>query len=53
MRTYCIAQGILLKTPKEMNPKEIQKEGIYVYVWLVHFAVQYKLTQYCQAIILQ
>ena len=27
--------------------------GIYVYIWLIHFVVQQKLTQYCEAIILQ
>ena len=27
--------------------------GIYVCIWLIHFAVQQKLTQYCEAIILQ
>ena len=25
------------------------KEGIYVYVWLIHFSVQQKLTQHCKA----
>ena len=25
------------------------KDGIYVYVWLIHFTVQQKLTQYCKA----
>ena len=29
------------------------KEGIYVYVWLIHFAVQQKLTQHCKATKLQ
>ena len=27
--------------------------GIYVRIWLVHFVVQQKLMQYCEAIILQ
>ena len=27
--------------------------GIYVYVWLIQFVVQQKLTQHCEAIILQ
>ena len=27
--------------------------GIYVCIWLIHFFVQQKLTQYCEAIILQ
>ena len=29
-----------------------KREGIYVYVWLIHFLVQQKLTQYCKAIII-
>ena len=29
------------------------KEGIYVYVWLIHFVVQQKLTQHCKATIPQ
>ena len=35
--------------------RETQEGGemrIYVYVWLIHFVVQQKLTQYCKAIIL-
>ena len=27
--------------------------GIYAYIWLIHFGVQQKVTQYCKAIILQ
>ena len=27
--------------------------GTYVCIWLIHFVVQQKLTQYCEAIILQ
>ena len=27
--------------------------GIYLCIWLIHFVVQQKLTQYCEAIILQ
>ena len=26
--------------------------GIYICIWLIHFVVQQKLTQYCEAIIL-
>ena len=36
--------------------REAQEEGamgIYVCIWLIHFGVQQKLTQYCEAIILQ
>ena len=27
--------------------------GIYVYIWPIHFVVQQKLTQHCEAIIYQ
>ena len=27
--------------------------GIYVYIWLIHFVVQQKLMQHCEAILLQ
>ena len=30
-----------------------KREGIYVYLWLIHVDVWQKLTQYCKAIILQ
>ena len=35
------------------NGKEIQREGTYVYLWLIHVDVWKKPTQYCKAIILQ
>ena len=30
-----------------------KREGIYVYLWLIHFVVQQKLTQYYKTIICQ
>ena len=36
--------------------REAQEEGdmgIYVYIWLIYFIVQWKLTQHSKAIILQ
>ena len=36
--------------------REMQKRGdmgIYVYVYLIHFVIQQKLTQHCKATILQ
>ena len=30
-----------------------KREGIYVYIQLIHFVVQQKLTQHCKANILQ
>ena len=46
MKLYLVLCGDLFR-------KEIQKKGIHVYVWLIHFAVQQKLTQHCKATILQ
>ena len=52
----------------DLYGKEIQKRGeiyiyiyththtyiyIYIYIWLIHFAVQQKLTQHCKATRLQ
>ena len=36
----------------EMGRKS-KKDGIYVYIWLIHFAAQQKLTQQCKATTLQ
>jgi hypothetical protein len=33
--------------------KEAKREGIYVYVWLIHVEVWQQTTQFCKAIILQ
>ena len=30
-----------------------KEEGFYVFMYLIHFAVQQKLTQHCKATILQ
>ena len=30
--------------------RKFKKEGIYVYVYLIHFSVEQKLTQHCEAI---
>ena len=47
MRTYCRAQGTLLNAlwlPKwEGNPRK--RVYIFIYMRLIHFAVQQKLTQ--------
>ena len=46
MRIYSIAQATLYTVLcGDLNGKKIQiKEGFYVYVQLVHFAVHHKLT---------
>ena len=33
--------------------REIQEEGTYVYLWLIHVDVWQKTTKFCKAIILQ
>ena len=33
--------------------RKSKEEGIYVHMWLIHFAVQQKLTQHCKATRLQ
>ena len=33
--------------------KESEKEWLYVYAWLNHFAVHVKLTQHCKSTVLQ
>ena len=32
---------------------KLEREGIYVYFWLIHVVVQQELTQRCKAIIFQ
>ena len=53
VRTYCIAQGTTQYSVITYMRKESEKEWIYVYVLLNHFAVYLKITQYCESIILQ
>ena len=35
----------------DLNRKEMQKERAYVYVQLIHFAIQQKQKQHCKATI--
>ena len=50
MQTYCRAQGALLSALWDTNGKEIQKRGgACIYIWLINFAIQQKLTQCCKA----
>ena len=35
----------------DINGKKPQKEGIYVHIWLTHFAVERELTEHCKATI--
>ena len=57
---YYIEQGAqlcALSRPRGVGWGEVggslNREGIYVYIELIHTAVQQKLTQHCQAMILQ
>ena len=34
----------------DLRGKDIGKEGMHVYVWLMHFSVQQKLTRHCKVI---
>ena len=57
MRKYCIFQGSPLSalwwTKWEGNPKKRGYIYIYIYVQLIHFAGQQKLTWHCKATIIQ
>ena len=37
----------------ERDGREVQREGTYVYLWLIHIEVWHKRTKFCKAIILQ
>ena len=37
----------------EGDGREVQKEGIYVYLWLIHVEAWQKTTKFCKATILQ
>ena len=51
-RLYSTGNSTQCPVVTQMGRKS-KEEGIYVYVWLIHFAVQQKLTQHCKATILQ
>jgi len=46
----CVQQ-LRLSAAKLIN--FLKREGIHVYEWLIHIAIQQKLTQQCKATILQ
>ena len=41
------------KLKKKKRMKEFEKEGTYVYLWLIHAYAWQKPTQYCKAINIQ
>ena len=53
MRTYSTAQGTLLSALGTKMRRKSKQEGIRVYIELIHFFVQQKLTQSCKATIPQ
>ena len=46
---------VICENPKEWDwvGERFKKEGIYVYLWLIHVDIWHKPIQYCKAIILQ
>lgn len=48
-----MAQGTWLSACGDLDGREIQREGIHVYMWLIHFTVQQQLTRHCEATVLQ
>ena len=54
MRIYSIAQGLHSVLCGDLNRQGIYTDGVCVYVQVIHFSVQQKLTtQHCKATILQ
>ena len=56
MLLYGIGLGLVLCDDLdgwgEVVGGRLRREGTYVYIWLIHFVVQQKLTQHCKATIL-
>ena len=38
MKIYLVLSG-------DVNGKEIQKGGLYVHIWLIHFVIRQKITK--------
>ena len=56
MGTCCEKKGAQPGTLRQVlmgGGERFQREGIHVYLWLIHVVVRQKPTQYCKAIILQ
>ena len=53
MRTSYIVQELSLMLYGDLSEEGIQNEGIYVYIQLISFVVQQKLTHNCKATISQ
>ena len=53
MKTYHATQGALFKCSVLKNWEGNPEKGIFVYVYLIHFSVQQKLTQHSKATLLQ
>ena len=46
MRSYCTAQGTMSSLLGQTMMEENMRKGMYIYVPLVHFAIQQKLNQH-------
>ena len=60
MRICCVTRELkvgpcnnLERGDVEGGGREVQREGTYVYPWLIHVDVWQKTTKFCKAIILQ
>ena len=57
---YIINEKILYSTGNSTRESVVtqmgrksEKEGMYVHLWLIHFATEQKLTQHCKATMLR
>ena len=49
----CMPEPLLCSPETHNMGRRFQREGMYVYRWLIHVDVWQKPAQYCKAIILQ
>lgn len=59
LATYFAHNSVNMSNPDDLDGWDwgeegrSQREGIYVYISLIHFIAQQKVTQHCKAIVLQ
>lgn len=44
MRTHCLYKEPLCNELRDLNGRKSKSEGIYVYIQLIHFTAQQKIT---------